>query len=274
MSSSYLPQFLLANYMFDSPRSCTTHDKKTTDNGARLNSSEFDDHNNLLLDQFLALLHPARASPIDRRTHTTYPHAQTHYSPPNIFPSPYETRHDSVTSAVTKGGDEWSMYQTSMGGPVASATRRPLKRAKTHERTPSASTIASNGPASPYSASTSYPHIANTDYSPNSPAHYVDQTLLSKIPLASQHFSAHNGYIDQSYIPRQFISTPNGSLSTQDFAFDYSNAPPISGDFIQAYRNPMSSDNASPATPQSGSGEWSESQKLGPMTNGKFVRCA
>lgn len=181
------------------------------------------------------------------------PNIRIQTSTPTPFPSGGDCRHDSVVARAASGADGSHMYHASMGGPI-SGTQRPLKRARTHQRTPSASTVASTGPASPYAANTSYPQIANTDVSPNSPAYYADQAFFSKNLPTPQHTPTDSVFMNSAYIPSQSAHTPNAHLAMKGFAIDhhFDDFPP---DFYQSSRQSMSSrGNNSPATPQSGAG--------------------
>lgn len=201
------------------------------------------------------------------------PNIRVESSTPQPLPPTYDGRQDSVTSAFEPSANNWQqMYQASMGGPVAS-TRRPLKRARTHQRTPSASTVASNGPASPYTANTSYPHIANTDYSPNSPAHYADQAAFSTKHLPTpQQTPTDSSFATAGYIPSQVSHTPNGRLAMSGFPIDHQFSDEFPPDFIPASRQSMSSGHDSPATPQSHAGDHYDPRGGLPMNqNGEIV---
>lgn len=113
----------------------------------------------------------------------------------------------------------WSMYSrtadiSGMGAQGYSPVEG-LKRQRSHQRTPSASTIASNGPASPYSYSSGNPQIANTDFAPT-----FDHSPLKDISGAQQFDPA---YLSASYIPGQAAQLKgfapfNAHHSFDDFA--------------------------------------------------------
>ena len=155
------------------------------------------------------------------------------------------------------------MYQSGMGGPAVATHQRPLKRARTgHQRTPSASTIASTGPASPYTTTTSYPHIANTEFDPHSPAQhvaYADQAgVFSKNLPTPQQTPTDLSFMTSAYIPSQSAHTPSAHLAMKGFAIDHHHhlADDFPPEFYSSSRHSMSSHgNNSPATPQSGVGE-------------------
>ena len=205
------------------------------------------------------------------------PNGRGHSSTPTSLPpaASYDARQDSVVSGGALSASDWQLYHTSMTGtaaPTATTTRRPLKRARTHQRTPSASTVASNGPASPYTANLSYPHIANTDHSPNSPVHYADQALFSKDPHALQHSSTADAtFLPQGYVPSQLAHTPNAHLAMQRFAIDHHNADDFPPEFVQSSRQSMSSGHDSPATPQSGVGDSVDSRNFNLQQNGEIA---
>ncbi|EME83252.1 uncharacterized protein MYCFIDRAFT_89192, partial [Pseudocercospora fijiensis CIRAD86] len=145
-----------------------------------------------------------------------------------------------------------------LGGPVASHLQKQgIKRQRSHARTPSASTVASTGPNSPYMNSASHPQIANTDHAPNSPAHFAaDQALYPKnLPTPSQTptdsiFAHSNGYV-----PSASAHIPNAHLAMKSFGFDYHTAEDFTPDFAPSRQSMSSYGNDSPATPQSGAGD-------------------
>ncbi|CAK3763974.1 Zinc finger rsv2 [Lecanosticta acicola] len=166
---------------------------------------------------------------------------------------------------TTSGGGvsnyDWptSMYHphlshNSMGGPVA-AQNKGVKRARSHQRTPSASTIGSNGPASPYMSTGSYPGIVNSDFAPRSPAYYADQGLPKHLPTPSQ-TPTDSAFSNAGYISSQAAHLPNAHLAMKDFGMNHHNPEDYNPDFAPPSRQSMSSyGNDSPATPQSGVGD-------------------
>jgi len=177
---------------------------------------------------------------------TTHPDIRIQSSSP-LPPAGYNGRQDSVYSGAAPDGLDWQqqgLYDMSMT--TQFPTSRPLKRARSHQRTPSASTVGSNGPASPYTNTAYQPSIANTDYSPNSPVHFADQAAFSKplhIPQQPVTDAAlwNTGY----YIP---TPTSNAHLAVKTFANDYHNTE----DYADFYNPSMSSHgNNTPTTPAS-----------------------
>lgn len=170
---------------------------------------------------------------------------------------------------TTSGGGvatyDWqtSMYNAqfshnSMGGPVAAHTKG-IQRARSHQRTPSASTIGSNGPASPFVQNGSYPHIANTDYAPNSPAYYADQGLPKHLPTPSQ-TPIDSAFSNSGYIPSQAAHMPNAHLAMKDFGMNHHNSEDFVPEFAPSRQSMSSHGNDSPATPQSGAGDVDQKQ--------------
>ncbi|KAK5175638.1 uncharacterized protein LTR77_000777 [Saxophila tyrrhenica] len=189
-----------------------------------------------------------------------HPDIRVEASTPSPLPPPYDARQDSVAfgnGPVFNGYDDWQQMYTSGMGVPATSTQRPLKRARTHQRTPSASTVASTGPASPYTANSLYPQIANTDYSPSSPgqAAYADQPLYPKnLPTPSQTPTESSFY--NYYVPSQAAHTPNAHLAMKGFAIDHHITDDIPQEFYHSSRHSMASrGNNSPSTPRSGAGE-------------------
>ena len=183
---------------------------------------------------------------------TTHPNIRIQSSSP-LPPPVHGGRQDSAFAGPSLDGQDWQrMYGMSMGGgPV----QRPLKRARSHQRTPSASTVGSNGPASPYTANTFNPRIANTDYAPNSPAHLTDQAPFSKGTSAPQQAPTGNAFWNSGYYVPSQAANSNAHWAMKGFAIDHHNTD----DFPEFYASPMSSHgNNTPTTPQSGMGDGSD----------------
>lgn len=213
------------------------------------------------------------------------PHQAYHFTAPspNIriqtsTPTPcgdFDLRQDSV---IANPGDlaSWPMYQqTSMGAPDASTQHtHGVKRARTHQRTPSASTVNSNGPQSPFAGTSSYPHIANTDYSPNSPAsYYADTTSFSKHPPTPSRTPTGSGFA--GYMPSQAAHPAGNAHQAMQLAMiDQHHNQEDYADFPRSSRHSMSSYNGndSPATPLSsagGDGNTDSKPQPGLMANGE-----
>jgi hypothetical protein len=218
-----------------------------------IDNNTYFDHDSIIA-HFNELLHDSNRHCMNDASR---PNINLQPSTPAPLPLTCDVRQDSVISA----GD-WQMYQNGMGGPAV-ATQRPWKRARTgHQRTPSASTIASTGPASPYTATTSYPHIANTEFDPHSPAQqaaYADQAgVFSKNLPTPQQTPTDLSFMNSAYIPSQSAHTPSAHLAMKGFAIDHHHhlADDFPPEFYTSSRHSMSSHgNNSPATPQSGVGE-------------------
>ncbi|KXT05778.1 hypothetical protein AC578_1028 [Pseudocercospora eumusae] len=226
-----------------------------------------------IYNQALALLQqarPAYSQASDSTNTIQKQHPRTSVAPTssplhNTFTG---ARHDSAVVDSGVATHDWQTQQhmyaapqynsMGVGGPVASHQQKQgIKRQRSHARTPSASTVASTGPNSPYMNSASYPKIANTDHAPNSPAHFAaDQVLYSKnLPTPSQTptdsiFSHSNGYV-----PSASAHIPNAHLAMKNFGFDYHNAEDFTPDFAPSRQSMSSYGNDSPATPQSGAGD-------------------
>ncbi|KAF2169303.1 hypothetical protein M409DRAFT_65011 [Zasmidium cellare ATCC 36951] len=170
-------------------------------------------------------------------------------------------RHDSAITSAGVDTHDWQtpMFQSqaynSVGGPVVGHTRG-VKRARVHQRTPSASTVASTGPASPYMQNGSYPLIANTDHAPNSPAFYADQAayLPKNLPTPSQ-TPTDSGFANIAHMPSQAAHMPNAHLAMKDFGIGHHTSEDYLSDFVPSRQSMSSYGNDSPATPQSGAGD-------------------
>lgn len=157
------------------------------------------------------------------------------------------------------------MYQQqsrkSMGG-LGTPTQQysqGLKGARTRDRTPSASTVASNRPESPFSYTMSYPHIANPEYTPQSPAGNVWDPSGSQFDQASFSFSKRPFnpndafFMNASdYKPNQAAHTPAVHLAIKGVASDHQNLENMPSELPYPSRQSMSSaGQGSPATPLS-----------------------
>ncbi|KAK1090491.1 hypothetical protein LTR48_008198, partial [Friedmanniomyces endolithicus] len=118
---------------------------------------------------------------------------------------------------------DWQMHN-SMGIPAVPHTPVSFKRARGHQRTPSASTVASNGPASPYTHSNyAHPQIANTDFAPQSPVTFADQAgTYSKNLLTPLHTPNENFYMGTAYMPSVAAHT-GAHDAMKGFAIDHHN---------------------------------------------------
>ena len=209
-------------------------------------------NNEAIISHLNAVLEAQNRHCITDRTHPSFAFDTSSSAP---LPLTCDVRQDSAISA-----SEWQMYLSGMGGPAV--VQRPLKRAKTgHQRTPSASTVASTGPASPYATTTSYPQIANTEFDPNSPgqAYFADQAgVFSKNLPTPQQTPTDSSFMNAPYVPSQSAHTPSAHLAMKGFAIDHHQqlADDIAPEFYSSSRHSMSSHgNNSPATPHSGMGE-------------------
>ncbi|TKA76206.1 hypothetical protein B0A55_06593 [Friedmanniomyces simplex] len=168
----------------------------------------------------------------------------------------------------------WQMHN-SMGVPAVPNTPVSYKRLRGHQRTPSASTVASNGPASPYANSTysnySHPQIANTDFAPQSPAAFAEQAgqFSKNLPTPIQ-TPSESLYMGTAYLPSVAAHT-GAHEAMKGFAIDHHNGE-IAAQFQRSARRSMSG-NHSPATPPAGAGEPAHTAQHAPPQNGEaFAR--
>ncbi|KAF2773266.1 hypothetical protein EJ03DRAFT_265268, partial [Teratosphaeria nubilosa] len=156
-----------------------------------------------------------------------------------------------------------------MGG--LSATTQGFTRARSgHQRTPSASTVASNDPASPYTHTYSNPHIANTDFAPNSPAHYAEQqSALCQENLPSQSHTSVDSWFGTGYIPTQAART-GAHQAMKGFAIDHHTGEDFAPGFAHSEQQSMSSNGyTSPDTPHSGVGDSTQAGQYSLSQNGE-----
>ncbi|KAK5133547.1 hypothetical protein LTR08_007586 [Meristemomyces frigidus] len=176
----------------------------------------------------------------------------------SIAPLGFDTRQESITSGSTAPSYQW-MYPPSMGGP-ATQHSQGLKRARSHQRTPSASTVGSNGPASPFQQNWAQPQIANTDFAPNSPAQFASQAgaFSKNVPIFAR-TPTESECMAFGYMPSQAAHTGGAHQAMRGFAIDHHIGEDFAPELPYASRQGMSSHgNNSPVTPGSGAGETSQ----------------
>lgn len=233
--------------------------------------------------------------------YSTYTNETTAYEPAiyrralNLLPQPSasnETSSIRTNSKPVKANTDskafpldWQpqMYQTyynnSMGGPVTNHVPQnnhtskhslSIGQTRNHQRTPSTSTIASTGPASPFMQSASYPHIANTEQAPNSPSYYLESYYGKNVPVASNNSSRQGSFGNAAFMPSQAAHMSNAHFAMKGFAIDYHNSEDFAQDFAPSRQSMSSYGNNSPATPQSGVGEAEASKTYNAPTNGEL----
>lgn len=173
----------------------------------------------------------------------------------------------------------WSMYQGQQEHFRNSAPPpQGVKRARPHERTPSASTVASTAPTSPFSYNSSFPRIVHTEYTPNSsaasswdfPNPQADQSAysFSKHPLSQtdSFFLSAPGYV-----PSRSPHTSAAHLAMKGFAIDHHNLEDVPSELAHSSCQSMSSvGQDSPATPRS-TAEDTENKLAKTVSNGEPV---
>lgn len=168
---------------------------------------------------------------------------------------------------------DWQMYggYNNLGGGIT-PQQPSLKKEDTHQRTPSASTVASNGPKSPFDHTTSHPYVANVDASPQTQSYYDRsyQSVKNYQPAAWN--SAEDIFSNPGLgcMPSAVAHTSNAHLAMKDFAIDHhtvEDAP----EFAHSARQSMSSHGqSSPSTPRSGAGDEADNKMLGmPQQSGE-----
>ena len=187
----------------------------------------------------------------------------------SITPLSYDAAPESATSSSTASPHQW-MYPTGMGVPAIQHSQG-LKRSRSHQRTPSASTVGSNGPASPFTQNWNNPHIANTDFAPNSPAQFAPQAggYSKNVPIFVN-TPIENQCMPFGYMPSPPVHNGGAHQALRGFAVDHQIGDDLAPDFPYISRQSMSSHgNNSPATPNSGNGETSQSGQYSAPSSGK-----
>jgi hypothetical protein len=173
----------------------------------------------------------------------------------------------------------WSMYQGDQSHSRHSAPPpQGLDRARPHERTPSASTVASTAPTSPFPYNNSFPRIVHPECTPNSPAanswdfsgSQADQSLysFSKHPLSQtdSFFLSAPGYV-----PSRSPHTSAAHLAMKGFAIDHHNLEDLPLELAHTSHQSMSSAGQdSPATPRS-TAEDTENKLAKTISNGEIA---
>ncbi|OQO06500.1 hypothetical protein B0A48_08283 [Cryoendolithus antarcticus] len=160
----------------------------------------------------------------------------------------------------------WSMQSgavnQSMGGLATPAQQRQgLDRARSHQRTPSASTVASTGPPSPafHYTTTIYPQVANSDYDTNSPAGNLWDLSASYLDSKSASAATNQPWAnDFAYMPSPTSHMPAPHLAMKGFAIDHhnQNLKDMSAERPASSRHSSSSSGLdSPSTPRSAADE-------------------
>lgn len=158
-------------------------------------------------------------------------------------------------------------------GAGAPFTAAGFKRSRSHQRTPSASTVTSLGPISPLVQSNnahSYPYIANAEQSPSSSTFWANQdhSFTKHFPQFAQ-FSTDGNFSTNGHVPSLAVHMPDAHLAMKGFAIDHHSAEDYNNE-VAPSRQSMSSHggNDSPATPQSGAGETDPRQYSLPQNGG------
>ena len=148
-----------------------------------------------------------------------------------------------------------SQYNNMGGLAAGAASNTGIKRSRDHERTPSTSTVASNGPASPFLQNTVFPQIANSDQSPYSTAQFADQAAAFSKNLPTPSQTPTDSVFGTA--SRQYGNLSSAHMAMKDFAMDHHNGhlEEIPDESAPSRQSMSSYGNDSPATPQSGNGE-------------------
>lgn len=223
--------------------------------------------------QALALLHQ-HSQPVDPRTDasgsTTYTNIANHSRPTaHLLPSVWTNAPASTAQADslhTPQHQRRSMYPGQRGqyrnsplGTPAQQLPHAARSAHSHQRTHSASTVASTGPASPFSYNSLYPQVAQPEYTPQSPSADYWDFSGSRADQSSFSFSKHPLSQTDSfflnapgYMPSQAVHTPAAHLAMKGFAIDHHNLEDLPSEVTHSSRQSMSSvGQNSPATPRS-----------------------
>jgi hypothetical protein len=169
-------------------------------------------------------------------------------------------------------------YRNSPLGTPVQQFPHAAKRVHNHERTSSASTVASTGPASPFSYNSSFPQVAQPELTSQLPSADFWDFSGSQADQSSYSFSKHPLSQTDSfflnapgYTPNQFAHTPAAHLAMKGFAIDHHNLEDIPSEVNYSSRQSMSSvGQNSPATPRS-TAEDTENKPVKTNSNGELA---
>jgi hypothetical protein len=205
-----------------------------------------------------------------------------------LLPSIWTNAPDSavqVDSPHTSHQHSRSMYQGQRGqyrssplGTPAPQVNYAAKTAHAHQRTSSASTVASTGPASPFSYNSLLPQVAQSEYTPQSPSVDFWDFSVSQADQPSFAFSKHplsqtdSFYLNApGYMPSQAAHTPAAHLAMKGFAIDHHNLEDLPTEVTHSSRQSMSSvGQNSPATPRSTADD-TENKPVKTNSNGEIA---
>ncbi|EME46088.1 hypothetical protein DOTSEDRAFT_70172 [Dothistroma septosporum NZE10] len=219
-----------------------------------------------IYQQALTLLqHPSGPANSGQYKPTPDPDITIHQ--PSPLRSYASARQDSAISDSGVSAFDWHTpmysahtYNNSMSGPATQQQSRGVKRSRSHQRTPSASTVASNGPASPYLYNGSYPHIVNTDISPDQTVFYADQALHPKNLPTPSHTPVQSGHSSAGPLPSQAAHMSSAHYAMKGFGIDHHASEGYLSDPAPSRQSMSSYGNDLPATPQSGNGDGDSKQ--------------
>jgi hypothetical protein len=195
---------------------------------------------------------------------SNHPTPSAHLLPSIWTNAPSSTSH--VDPPYTPQQQTRSMYPGQRGqyrnSPLSAPAQQfpnAVRRAHTHQRTSSASTVASVGPASPFSQNSLFPQIAQPEYA--APSHSADFWDFSGPQVDQSSFSFSKHPLSQTdsfflhapgYTSVQSVHTPAAHLAMKGFAIDHHNLEDLPTEVAHSSRRSMSSvGQSSPATPRS-----------------------
>ena len=170
----------------------------------------------------------------------------------------------------TSFSSDWPMYQNSQNhfaglNPGYQNQAHAIRSG--HKRQASDSTIASNGPDSPYTQTTSFPYIVNSDRSP-APAYFLgdDSVATYSKPRGMEGYQS----FPVGYMPSQLSHTPVAHSALKDMAIDHhGSAADDVPDFTSSRRSVSTHGRSSPSTPRNGNGEESGDRAFKVPANGE-----
>ncbi|KAK5108551.1 hypothetical protein LTR62_008208 [Meristemomyces frigidus] len=188
------------------------------------------------------------------------------YTPTSATPATSFNTAAAAVSSDAYNSRGWSGYQ-SMGDLSAAvhSLQQSSIRGRSHQRTPSDSTVASNGPLSPYTQHDSNPTIFNPDFAPQQ---FFNETgtFAKHLPPAT----LNGDWVSTSYAPSIAAQSGGAHDAMKDFAIDHHNGDGFASDSLG---HTMSSRGRnSPATPPMTASETAQNGQYAPVQNGEDRR--
>jgi len=169
---------------------------------------------------------------------------------------------------------QWPMYQNPSHNNSGTASQafhtgsNAFNRG--HKRQASDSTIASNGPDSPYTQTTSYPFIVGNDRSPTSAGGYYTEDASSNYSTKPRSQEQYQQF-SVGYMPSQLSHTPAAYSTLRDLAMDHHTSTEDVPDFASSRRSVSTHGRNTPTTPRTAPADDSDDRVFKIPSNGEYI---